>query len=91
MTPSDELDKEVAAAYEASGEKFWRLPLEESYWEQMKSSVADMLNTGSPLGGAITAGLFLKQVYYFLFLMNRERNYLCILSWSIVKNVNHMI
>ncbi|BAT16960.1 putative leucine aminopeptidase 1 [Oryza sativa Japonica Group] len=61
LTPSDELDKEVAAAYEASGEKFWRLPLEESYWEQMKSSVADMLNTGSPLGGAITAGLFLKQ------------------------------
>uniref|UniRef100_A0A0E0MLZ2 Cytosol aminopeptidase domain-containing protein n=1 Tax=Oryza punctata TaxID=4537 RepID=A0A0E0MLZ2_ORYPU len=61
LTPSDELDKEVAAAYEASGEKFWRLPLEETYWEQMKSSVADMLNTGSPLGGAITAGLFLKQ------------------------------
>uniref|UniRef100_A0A0E0FBQ0 Cytosol aminopeptidase domain-containing protein n=1 Tax=Oryza meridionalis TaxID=40149 RepID=A0A0E0FBQ0_9ORYZ len=61
LTPSDELDKEVAAAYEASGEKFWRLPLEESYWEQMRSSVADMLNTGSPMGGAITAGLFLKQ------------------------------
>uniref|UniRef100_A0A0D9XYY7 Cytosol aminopeptidase domain-containing protein n=1 Tax=Leersia perrieri TaxID=77586 RepID=A0A0D9XYY7_9ORYZ len=61
LTPSDELAKEVAEAYEASGEKFWRLPLEESYWEQMKSSVADMINTGSPLGGAITAGLFLKQ------------------------------
>ncbi|KAF0887972.1 hypothetical protein E2562_006894 [Oryza meyeriana var. granulata] len=61
LTPSDELAKEIAAAYEASGEKFWRLPLEESYWEQMKSSVADMVNTGSPLGGAITAGLFLKQ------------------------------
>ncbi|XP_015698506.2 putative leucine aminopeptidase 1 [Oryza brachyantha] len=61
LTPSDELAKEVAAAYEASGEKFWRLPMEESYWEQMKSSVADMINTGSPLGGAITAALFLKQ------------------------------
>ncbi|KQJ96129.1 leucine aminopeptidase 2, chloroplastic isoform X2 [Brachypodium distachyon] len=61
FTPSDELDKEVAAASEVSGEKFWRLPLEESYWESMKSSVADMVNTGTPQGGAITAALFLKK------------------------------
>ena len=66
FTPSDELAKEVAAASEVSGEKFWRLPLEESYWESMKSGVADMVNTGGRQGGSITAALFLKQVHLFL-------------------------
>ncbi|KAI3946765.1 hypothetical protein MKW98_003328 [Papaver atlanticum] len=61
FTPSDDLAKEVTAASEISGEKFWRLPLEESYWESMKSGVADMVNTGSRPGGSITAALFLKQ------------------------------
>ncbi|KAI4970665.1 hypothetical protein ZWY2020_001579 [Hordeum vulgare] len=37
FTPSDELAQEVTAASELSGEKFWRLPMEESYSEQMKS------------------------------------------------------
>jgi leucyl aminopeptidase len=61
FTPSDELAKEVTAASEVSGEKFWRLPLEDSYWESMKSGVADMVNTGGRQGGSITAALFLKQ------------------------------
>ncbi|KAK9130382.1 hypothetical protein Sjap_010869 [Stephania japonica] len=61
FTPSDELAKEVLGASEASGEKFWRMPLEDSYWESMKSGVADMVNTGGRQGGAITAALFLKQ------------------------------
>ncbi|GAB2300207.1 hypothetical protein Dimus_034246 [Dionaea muscipula] len=61
FTPSDDLAKEVLSASEASGEKFWRMPLEESYWESMKSGVADMVNTGGRQGGAITAALFLKQ------------------------------
>ncbi|WVZ99575.1 hypothetical protein U9M48_044846 [Paspalum notatum var. saurae] len=63
FTPSDELAEEFVAASEVSGEKFWRLPMEESYWESMKSSIADMLNTGpmQPKGGAISAALFLKQ------------------------------
>lgn len=62
FTPSDDLAKEVFDASEASGEKLWRLPLEESYWESMKSGVADMVNTGGRQGGAIIAALFLKQV-----------------------------
>lgn len=62
FTPSDDLAKEVMAASEVSGEKLWRMPLEESYWESMKSGVADMVNTGGRQGGAITAALFLKQV-----------------------------
>ncbi|KAA8535356.1 hypothetical protein F0562_030357 [Nyssa sinensis] len=61
FTPSDELAKEVLGASEAAGEKLWRMPLEESYWESMKSGVADMVNTGGRQGGAITAALFLKQ------------------------------
>ncbi|WVZ21062.1 hypothetical protein V8G54_008384 [Vigna mungo] len=61
FTPSDDLAKEVFEASEASGEKLWRLPLEESYWESMKSGVADMVNTGARPGSAITAALFLKQ------------------------------
>lgn len=63
FTPSDDLAKEVLAASEQSGEKLWRMPLEESYWESMKSGVADMVNTGGRPGGAITAALFLKQVH----------------------------
>ncbi|KAK4431861.1 Leucine aminopeptidase 2, chloroplastic [Sesamum alatum] len=61
FTPSDDLAKEVLGASEVSGEKLWRLPMEESYWDSMKSGVADMVNTGGRQGGAITAALFLKQ------------------------------
>ncbi|RDX90475.1 Leucine aminopeptidase 2, chloroplastic, partial [Mucuna pruriens] len=61
FTPSDDLAKEVFEASDVSGEKLWRLPIEESYWESMKSGVADMVNTGGRQGGAITAALFLKQ------------------------------
>ncbi|KAI4969670.1 hypothetical protein ZWY2020_000584 [Hordeum vulgare] len=59
---NDDLAQEVTAASELSGEKFWRLPMEESYWEQMKYGVADMVNTGGRQGGSITAALFPKQV-----------------------------
>lgn len=61
FTPNDDLAKEIFAASDFSGEKFWRMPLEESYWESMKSGVADMVNTGGRQGGSITAALFLKQ------------------------------
>ncbi|QCD80505.1 leucine aminopeptidase 1-like [Vigna unguiculata] len=61
FTPSDDLAKEIFEASDVSGEKLWRLPMEESYWETMKSGVADMVNTGGRQGGAIIAALFLKQ------------------------------
>ncbi|CAN4094626.1 unnamed protein product [Withania somnifera] len=61
FTPSDDLAKEVVEASEVSGEKLWRMPMEESYWDSMKSEVADMVNAGGRQGGAITAALFLKQ------------------------------
>ncbi|XP_008803712.2 leucine aminopeptidase 2, chloroplastic-like [Phoenix dactylifera] len=61
FTPSNDLAKEIAEASEITGEKFWRMPLEESYWESMTSGVADMVNSGGRQGGAILAALFLKQ------------------------------
>ncbi|MCO5578622.1 hypothetical protein L7F22_032466 [Adiantum nelumboides] len=61
FTPNDDLAKELINACEKAGEKLWRMPMEEGYWEMMKSGVADMVNTGGRAGGSITAALFLKQ------------------------------
>jgi leucyl aminopeptidase len=57
----DDLAATIQAAAKLAGEKFWRMPLEEPYFEHMKSVVADFKNTGSRAGGAITAALFLKK------------------------------
>jgi len=58
---SDELASELERSAKLAGEKIWRMPLEEPYFEQMKSVVADMKNTGSRSGGAITGALFLQK------------------------------
>lgn len=60
-SPDDALAEQFLEAAKLSGEKFWRMPMEEKYFEGMKSVVADMKNTGPRMGGAITAALFLKQ------------------------------
>jgi leucyl aminopeptidase len=60
-SPDDTLAKDIEAAAAIAGEKLWRMPLEEKYFEGMKSLIADMKNTGPRFGGAITAALFLKQ------------------------------
>jgi leucyl aminopeptidase len=58
----EETYRHFTGATEISGERFWRLPLEEEYKEQIKSSIADIMNTGgSRWGGAITAAIFLKE------------------------------
>ncbi|MBC8124035.1 MAG: leucyl aminopeptidase [Gemmatimonadaceae bacterium] len=61
FSPNHELSQQIQTAGELAGEKYWQLPMEEGYFEGMKSMVADMRNTGSREGGAITAALFLKQ------------------------------
>lgn len=43
------------------GENFWQLPLPMEYKELLKTPYADINNIGGPLGGAITAGLFLQE------------------------------
>ncbi|ACK67810.1 Leucyl aminopeptidase [Rippkaea orientalis PCC 8801] len=55
------LADQLKAAAETAGEKFWQMPLEEKYFEGLKSPIADMKNTGPRAGGSITAALFLKQ------------------------------
>jgi leucyl aminopeptidase len=48
-------------ALERAGEKMWRLPLDAEYFEQIRSSIADIMNTGGRWGGAVTAAMFLKE------------------------------
>ncbi|NEO54547.1 MAG: leucyl aminopeptidase [Okeania sp. SIO3B5] len=60
-SPNDDLAGQLAAAAESAGEKLWRMPLEDKYFEGLKAIHADMKNTGPRPGGAITAALFLKQ------------------------------
>ena len=60
-SPDDALASQITQASLLAGEKFWRMPLEEKYFEGIKSPLADMKNTGPRGGGAITAALFLKQ------------------------------
>ena len=51
-----------AKAAETSGEKFWRLPLDDEYRDQIQSPIADIRNTGlTRYGGAINAAMFLKE------------------------------
>ncbi len=59
-------DDQTATKFEdglkASGEKFWRLPCTDDYADQIKSSIADIQNTGlTRYGGSITAAMFLKE------------------------------
>ena len=49
-----------ASALQVSGEKFWRLPLDEEYAEKIKSDISDIKNTGGRWGGASTAAEFLR-------------------------------
>ncbi|MBE9059598.1 leucyl aminopeptidase [cf. Phormidesmis sp. LEGE 11477] len=61
FSPNEQLAQSLSAAADLSGEKLWRMPMEEKYFEGLKSVVADMKNTGPRAGGSITAALFLKQ------------------------------
>jgi leucyl aminopeptidase len=60
-SPQDSVAAEIVAASEMAGEKFWRMPMEDKYFDGLKALHADMKNTGPRPGGAITAALFLKQ------------------------------
>lgn len=61
MSPSAQSREAVLTASQRAGERMWPLPLPEDYMDQLKSSIADLRNTGTRYGGALTAGLFLKQ------------------------------
>jgi leucyl aminopeptidase len=61
MSNNEALNAEWLAAAKAAGEEMWPLPLPDRLLDQLKSDVADMKNTGERWGGALTAGLFLKE------------------------------
>ena len=44
-----------------TGERVWRLPLDDDFQDALKSQVADLKNIGGKWGGAITAAKFLQQ------------------------------
>lgn len=53
---------QVGAAAGRAGEAVWHLPLPEEYRPDLDSEIADLKNvTGGRYGGALTAGLFLKE------------------------------
>jgi leucyl aminopeptidase len=61
MSNDRALERRVLAAAERAGERLWPLPLVDEYREGLRSEVADLRNTGPRQGGAITAGLFIRE------------------------------
>jgi leucyl aminopeptidase len=55
------LQARVLAAGARAGERLWPLPLIDEYRDGLRSEVADLRNTGPRPGGAITAGLFIRE------------------------------
>ncbi|HEX7556853.1 MAG TPA: leucyl aminopeptidase family protein [Leptolinea sp.] len=62
LANSDHLAKIIFEAGEEIGEKVWRLPLDEAYFDLIKSEDADMKNSGSRDAQTIVGAIFLKQV-----------------------------
>lgn len=54
------IDSVIDAGREV-GEKFWQLPLDKEYTNQIKSEIADIKNVGGKKAGTITAAAFLKE------------------------------
>jgi leucyl aminopeptidase len=60
---SEDLAAALLAAGEASGDRLWRMPLEQEYRQALDSPVADLSNVPrqAPGAGSITAALFLRE------------------------------
>src|SRR5690349_3683627 len=56
-TPQPWVDH-ISRAADRAGEKIWQLPLFEDYREQLKSEIADILNSPGRPAGSITAAMF---------------------------------
>ena len=61
MGNDKEMINRLVETAKASGETFWELPMFSEYKNSLKSEIADMKNTGSRMGGASIAGIFLKE------------------------------
>src|SRR5580698_2932197 len=58
---NDELCQKLTAAGLATGEKLWRMPLDDAYDKQIRSEIADMKNIGGRPAGSITAAQFIQR------------------------------
>lgn len=61
LSRNDKLSDKVVAASKTSGDRVWRLPMDEDYRYAVVSAIADLSNTGKGevKSGAITAAFFL--------------------------------
>ncbi|WP_262028341.1 leucyl aminopeptidase family protein [Microvirga sp. Mcv34] len=60
-TDDDALAADIARHGSGVNDPVWRMPLWAPYQSQLDSKFADMNNTGGPMGGSITAALFLRR------------------------------
>jgi leucyl aminopeptidase len=61
FTNNDELGEKILEASKISGENFWKMPMnDKNLRKSIKSSFADLSNSGERYGGAITAAMFLE-------------------------------
>jgi leucyl aminopeptidase len=51
----------VRAVANRAGDRAWPLPVFDDYKDQIKSEIADLMNTGGRAAGSITAAMFLKE------------------------------
>lgn len=63
MGNDDELAGDIQRAADAAGEKIWRLPIGDDQREQMKSDVADIINSANREASPLQGGAFLS---YFI-------------------------
>jgi leucyl aminopeptidase len=56
---SEALIDRIRRAADRTGDRVWELPMWPEYFDQIKSDIADIKNTGGRWGGAITAAAFL--------------------------------
>lgn len=61
MSNDEALVDELRDAAGTADEQVWPLPLVDGYRKLLESNVADLKNIGGRYGGAITAGLFLRE------------------------------
>jgi len=60
MCNDEGLMRQLQRAAEATGEKIWRLPVWEEHREQMKSTIADIINAGNREASPLQGGAFLS-------------------------------
>lgn len=58
---NDKLAQQILSAAQRSGDNCWRMPLDPTQKNKLKSDVADLSNAHEGFGGAVTAALFLEQ------------------------------